>query len=72
MAEIGGEEFVVLMDEPYWQELTGGKESVESLVKRSFEFLLDREPKEAILKQFNLKDIEKYFPEFKKEIKLSL
>lgn len=34
------------------------------LVKASFEFLLEREPKEAILPRFDLPTIERYFPEF--------
>ncbi len=38
--------------------------SVEDLVKRSFEFLLEREPPQSILRRFALADIEHYFPEF--------
>jgi hypothetical protein len=38
--------------------------SVEDLVKRSFEFLLEREPPESILRRFRLADIERYFPEY--------
>jgi len=37
---------------------------VEDLVSRSFEFLLEREPPGAILRQFELSTIESYFPEF--------
>lgn len=33
------------------------------LLKASFEFLLEREPKEAILTRFDLPTIERYFPE---------
>ena len=36
----------------------------ERLVEASFEFLLEREPKEAILSRFALPVIERYFPEF--------
>jgi hypothetical protein len=36
------------------------------LVRRSFEFLL--EPKESILRSFGLSTIERYFPEFEREI----
>ena len=52
----------------YYDQLSGGKIAPEELVKRSFEFLLEREPKEAILRAFNLRDISNYFPEFEKEI----
>jgi hypothetical protein len=40
--------------------------STEDLVRRAFEFLLEREPPEQILKSFDLADIEHYFPEFGK------
>ncbi len=35
----------------------------EDLVRRAFEFLLEREPAQQILKSFDLADIERYFPE---------
>ena len=36
--------------------------SVEQLVGDSFAFLLEREPKESILKEFDLALIRRYFP----------
>lgn len=36
----------------------------EDLVRRAFEFLLEREPPQQILKSFDLADIEHYFPDF--------
>jgi hypothetical protein len=42
--------------------------SVEDLVLRSFEFLLEREPPSSILRSFALSDIERYFPEYSKVI----
>ena len=42
--------------------------SVEDLVLRSFEFLLEREPPSSILRTFALSDIERYFPEYPKVI----
>ncbi|MBS3787514.1 hypothetical protein KGY79_04870 [Candidatus Bipolaricaulota bacterium] len=39
------------------------------LVKESFKFLLEREPKESILSRFNLTTIEDYFPEYREKIK---
>jgi hypothetical protein len=38
------------------------------LVRRSFEFLLDREPKESILASFDLPLIGRYFPEYEATI----
>jgi hypothetical protein len=38
--------------------------SVEELVKRSFEYLLEREPPQSILPRFSLQDIERYFPDY--------
>jgi hypothetical protein len=39
-----------------------------ALVEAAFAFLLDREPKEAILARFNLSVISRYFPEFEREL----
>jgi hypothetical protein len=41
-------------------------------VRRSFEFLLDNEPKESILARFDLAVIGRYFPQFEREIKRRL
>ena len=40
------------------------REDVESLVARSFDFLLEREPPDAILASFDLSVIQRYFPEY--------
>jgi hypothetical protein len=40
-----------------------------ALVRRSFEFLLAREPKESILPRFWLSLIARYFPEYELEIR---
>jgi hypothetical protein len=39
-----------------------------SLVEASFAFLLEREPKESILRDFDLTVIGRYFPEYEREI----
>ena len=41
-----------------------GRQDVEDLVARSFEFLLEREPPSAILTRFELSVIPRYFPEY--------
>ena len=43
--------------------------TVEDLVTRSFEFLLEREPPTSILRTFALPDIERFFPEFPRSIR---
>ncbi|MGH2812246.1 MAG: hypothetical protein ACRDI1_05985 [Actinomycetota bacterium] len=39
----------------------------EALIRASFEFLLQREPKESILGEFEILDIARYFPEFEEK-----
>lgn len=51
-----------------YQELAEGKASPEDLVTESFRFLLEREPKESILRSFDLMVIGRYFPEYRREI----
>ena len=50
----------------------GGDVQPETLIEKSFEFLLEREPKESILRAFDLSVIEQYFPDFPKNIRLRL
>jgi hypothetical protein len=49
-----------------------GNATAERLVEASFQFLLEREPQESILHSFNLSDIERYFPEYPRQIRLLL
>ena len=59
----------VTLSKDDFTRLTDGKSTTpEALVRRSFEFLLEREPKHLILRQFNLAEISRYFPEYVKEI----
>jgi hypothetical protein len=51
-----------------FRRLAAGKTTAEDLVRRSFEFLLEREPKESILSSFDLAAIARYFPEYESEI----
>jgi hypothetical protein len=39
-------------------------ETPETTLRRAFDFLLEREPPESILRSFVLEDIGRYFPEF--------
>jgi hypothetical protein len=40
----------------------------ERLLEASFVFLVEREPKESIMRRFSLPDIERYFPDFPTQI----
>ena len=51
-----------------FQRLTPSGGTPDGLVRRSFEFLLEREPRESIMKSFALTDIGRYFPEYEGEI----
>jgi len=53
-------------------ERFGGRAGAERLIAASFEFLLEREPKESILSRFDLPVIGRYFPEYEREIRSRL
>ena len=61
----------VTVDAAYARGLAGDSDHAE-LVRRSFEFLLEREPKESILSSFALPVIGRYFPEYEREIRRRL
>lgn len=50
----------------------GGKGGPTALVRESFRFLLEREPKESILARFDLPVIARYFPEYPEAIRTRL
>ena len=45
---------------------------VERLVYETFDFLLEREPKESILRSFDLTVVSRYFPDYEHEIRSRL
>jgi hypothetical protein len=49
-------------------ERLGGGRSPEAFVRDCFAFLLEREPKDSILRSFDVSVIGGYFPEFEREI----
>ena len=64
---------LVTMDRDYYMNLTEkGRIIPEEFIKKSFEFLLNRESKDSVLRQFDIAQINDYFPEFEKEIKNAL
>ena len=56
--------YSVSMSEDYYQHLGIENNTPEEVVDAAFRFLLDREPKDAILTEFDLTDIKSYFPDF--------
>ena len=58
----------VTVDPVYYQKLTGNRVSMETLVSKSFEFLLQRESNRSILSTFDLPVIGHYFPEYERTI----
>lgn len=50
------------------ERLAPGATDPTTLVRESFEFLLEREPRESILRRFALTDIELYFPDYRAAI----
>jgi hypothetical protein len=57
----------VTMARETYERLAGGRSRPEQCVEAAFEFLLEREPKESILRRFDLTVISRYFPEFERE-----
>ncbi|HEX8940095.1 MAG TPA: hypothetical protein VF763_08015 [Candidatus Limnocylindrales bacterium] len=60
---------LVGVDRPTLERLAPGATDPLDLVRRSFDFLLAREPKESILRSFELPLIGRYFPEYEAEIR---
>lgn len=62
-------EYTVSVSEDYCVRLAGEKNRAAELLEKSFGFLLAREPKEAILREFDLELIKRYFPEYEESMK---
>lgn len=67
--ERGSREFQVAVSRTELEHFDPGADDPTALVGRSFDFLLEREPKESILKRFSLSKILEYFPEYEREIR---
>ena len=50
-------------------DLAPGATDPTRLVEESFRFLLEREPPKSILRDFDLRTISRYFPEYENEIR---
>lgn len=58
----------VTVSPSYYRKLTGARISCETLIQKSFQFLLEREPNTSILRSFDLTVINQYFPEYERKI----
>ncbi len=58
----------VTMSRETCERLTAGKHTPEHCLEAAFRFLLDREPKESIIRRFDVTVISRYFPEFEREL----
>lgn len=63
---------VVTVQADYAIKLTRGETATEDLVRRSFEFLLERESNTSILRSFDLPVIGRYFTEYERTIQSRL
>lgn len=68
----GATRHVVTVSQAELAELAPGHYDPEELVRASFDFLLEREPREAILRRFELPVIERYFPGYADHIRRRL
>ena len=59
---------VVSVTEGDYRRMGEGFGSYEDFVRATFEFLLEREPKDSILAEFDVSVIPRYFPEYEKEM----
>jgi hypothetical protein len=59
---------LVTMGKETYQSLTNGKLSPEAAIEAAFRFLLDREPKESILRRFDVAVISRFFPDFREKL----
>lgn len=50
------------------ERLAHDDEAPEEFIRRCFQFLLEREPKESIMRRFDVTVISSYFPEFEVDI----
>jgi len=62
----------VMVSQDDLAHLAPGHYDPEELVGASFAFLLEREPRESILRRFELPVIERYFPGYETQIRRQL
>jgi hypothetical protein len=66
--EVGESRHRVTISRATCERLSGGLGEPERCIEAAFRFLLDREPKESILRRFDVTVIARYFPEFEQQL----
>lgn len=61
-------EYNVTLSSSDYQQWSQEKVSPKELVKKAFEFLLEREPASSIMSEFDCAVIRRYFPEVDREL----
>jgi hypothetical protein len=59
----------ITVDREYYEMMSNQVVLPEEFVKRSINFLLKKEDKDSILKEFNIRQISDYFPAYEDEIR---
>ena len=65
----GSSDHRVAVGRAHLERLAPGDATPDDLVRRSFEFMLEREPRTSILRTFELPLIGRYFPEYEVSIR---
>jgi len=65
---VNGQRYQVTVSDADAAVLAPGHDT-RALVEESFQFLLEREPPESIMRRFDITVIERYFPEYRSDIK---
>lgn len=60
----------VIMDDQYYRRLTQGHITRIELIRLTFGYILQRESKESILARFDLRDVQRRYPEYEKELSI--
>ena len=58
----------VTMARATYERLSAGEYTPQRCIEAAFGFLLDREPKESILRRFDVTVISRYFPDFEQKL----
>jgi len=64
----GASSHAVTLSRQDYERLTAGRHTPEQFINAAFRFLLDREPKEVILRRFDISVIATYFPELEQAL----
>ena len=62
-------EYFVDVNRDYWARVTNRRIEPGELVRLTFQFLLEKGPKELVLKKFNIADVAKNFLDYENELK---